>query len=501
MSFPHAIALCLLVTGIALDGHSASRKADLDTWLSRDLLPYVRQQLTTHPRFRNQSLRFVIMQDDSPQSEGNALAIAIRDRLRDSLTDIPGIKITWQADQAGVGLAAGVSDFDCTKNQASYFIGIELHQNGPDRIGVSVRALDIDDRTWVPEFGQSWQGTANGAERRQLRTITADPTFRGERYAPWDGSETDLMAANLAYELGCSLLRQTAGEYVLSEVATTSQRATANSLLELVGNNLAGIPSLQFSASAESSNAIIEGKAHQIDDDLYQYWVTITPQDASSELIALSADAYIRIPDNYLAAKLVPEAVYEFPRIENGFLASLRIVQLRQQGMCLSVSRNFTGTAKTGDARRYAAEDCYALQLQSNDDAVVFFLNHQLNNGLVRLADKHCSARSAAKIAKSQQDLRFPLPLESLRSGSWSAADHWTLHPDKDTYYALASNNSKAARALARHIERLPNRCTASLRNGLEGNDLRRWLEDLEEIVARWESDIDWQSIRVRNVY
>jgi len=176
-------------------------------------------------------------------------------------------------------------------------------------------------------------------------------------------------------------------------------------------------------------------------------------------------------------------------------------VQLSQQRMCLSEARGVTGAANSGARRRYAAEDCYALHLLSNDDAVVFFLNHQLNNGLVRLADRRCSTRSAARIAKSKEDLHFPLPLESLRSGSWSVAETWSLHPDKDTYYALASSNSKAARALARHIEQLPNRCSASIRGGLEGAELRRWLEELNEIVDHWESQIDWQSIRVRNVY
>lgn len=501
MKFLQVTVVCLLAAGYADTGHPASRNADLDTWLARELLPYVKQQLTTHPRFRNESFRFVVMRDDSPQSEGSALAIGIRDRLRDSLIDERGIRITWQADQPGVGLAAGLSGLDCTKTEASYFIGIELSENSPGQASISVRALDIGERAWVPEFGRAWQGAVTYGQRRELRTIAPDPTFRGERYAPWNESETDMMAAHLAYELGCSLLRQTAGEYVLSGVAATEQRAVANPLLELVGNNLSGVPSLQFSSSAESANAAIEGKAHQIDDDLYQYWVTITPTDPSSELVSLSANAYIRIPDNYMAAKLVPEAIYEFPRNKNGFLASLRIVQLGQQAMCISGSRQFTGTTNTNIARRNAAEHCYALQVSSNADAVIFFLNHQLNNGLVRLADQYCSTRSAARIAKSEQTLRFPLPLESLQSGSWSLGNSWSLHPDKDTYYALASTDSKAARALARHIEKLPSRCTASLRGGLEGERLRHWLEELEKIAAQWESAIDWRSIRVKNVY
>ena len=62
-------------------------------------------------------------------------------------------------------------------------------------------------------------------------------------------------------------------------------------------DNLAGIRALQRSATVGSANAVIEGKAHRIDDDLYQYWVTITPVDPETDMTTLSADAYVRIPD------------------------------------------------------------------------------------------------------------------------------------------------------------------------------------------------------------
>ena len=442
-----------------------------------------------------------MLREDSPQSRGNALSIKLRDRLRDSLTGVPGIRIAWQADQPGVGLVAGSTGLDCTRNEASYFIGIELHETSPGQVRIKVRALDVEERSWVSGFDKTWSGSITSVQRRELRRTVADSTFRGERHAPWNVSETDLMAAHLAYELGCKILRQTAGEYVLADADIDDENPVQNPLVELVGNNLAGIPSLQFSTGADAANARIEGKAHQIDNDLYQYWVTITPQDTSSDLTALSADAYIRIPDKYAAAKLVPEATYELPRIEDGFLSSFRIVRLSDQRLCLSGIRGFAGATNSGNDRRYVGDDCYALQLQASDDAVVFFLNHQLNNGLVRLAGGNCSERSAARIVKSEQDLRFPLPLESLHSASWTATEAWPLHPDKDTYYALASSNTKAARALSRHIERLPGRCTASIRRGIEGAELRRWLEELGQIVDHWESEIDWQSIRVSNVY
>ncbi len=489
------IASCLLVAALSLDGHAASRTPDLESWFSRDLVPYVKQQLTTLPRFRNESFRFVVMAEDSPKSEGTALAITLRDRLRDSVSDVPGIRVAWQADQPGVGLVADVGSLDCTRNEANYFVGIELREISPGQIDIQIRVLDIEERSWVTGFHRSWRGPVNGAQRIELHQFVSDPTFRGEREAPWKDSETDLMAAHLAYELGCKLLKQTAGEYVVAANDVEGDVDTTTALLELVSNNLAGVHALQFAAG--ETNALIEGKAHRIDNDLFQYWVTITPTDPATEMTALSADAYVRIPDKYRAAALVPEATYELGKSVDRFVSSFGVVRMHDPQDCLIDQPYFSGASNSG---RYAG-DCFALQIEASGDAVVFFLNHQLNYGLVRLADNACARKSMAKVARANEDVRLPLPLDSLRSGSWTDADTWSLSPRADTYYVLAATDTKAARALSNHIDELPKRCSASLRPGLEGEELRRWLEELDAITDHWAAAIDWRSIRVKDIY
>lgn len=479
------------------DVQAGSRDVDLDTWVNRDLKPYVRQQISSLPRFRNESLRFVVMLDDSPQSEGSALAIELRDSLRDMASDITGIRVVWQADQPGTGLIAGHANLDCTKNEADYFIGVELRETEGGQINITVRALDIEERTWVAGFNRSWQGSINSHQRRQLRQFISDPSFRGERNSPWDDSETDLMAAHLAYELGCNLLGQTAGEYIVADTGISGDVDPTKALVELVSNNLAGSRALQF--SAESANAVIEGKAHHIDDDLFQYWVTISPTNGDGELATLSADAYVRIPDKYKAASLVPEAIYALPVNDNGVLSSFGVVRLQEQQRCISNNSVFSSASNSNF--RYGAADCFALQVRAEENAVVFFLNHQLNYGLVRLANEDCTRQSQARVARNGENLRFPLPLDSLQSGEWSSATDWSLNPSRDTYYVIASTDTKAARAISRHIGKLPKRCSASVRAGLEGKALRTWLEELDAIAMHWESAIDWQSIRVKDVY
>jgi hypothetical protein len=486
-----ALPLLLLLTA-AMAG-AAPRHADLESWFSRELLPYVERELGTKPRFRNESFRFVVMQEDSPQSEGNALALSLRDRLRDAMSDVPGIRIAWQGDHPGVGLVAGSQPLDCTRNEANYFIGLELTEDRSGRIEIRVRALDLEERSWVPGFLAEWQGKLTRSQFYEFRRIAADPTFRGERDAPWVESETDLMAAHLAYELGCKLLRQTADEYVIATGDASGDVDRTSALVELVSNNLAGLPALQFGSG--ESNAVIGGKAHRIDDDLYQYWVTVTPLDPASEMTALSADAYIRIEDEFRAAELVPEATFTLPSADASFLSGLSVVRLGSADACAADGPYWSDTSSGRGPR----SQCFALEVQAREDAVVFFLNHQLSNGLVRLADDNCARRSLARIVRADQDVR--LAVDAIQSGSWLESGDWSLSPRHDTYYVIAATSTEASRALSRHVEDLPQRCSASMRPGLEGAELKRWLEDLAAITGHWPASIDWRSIHVKEVY
>jgi hypothetical protein len=465
-------------------------------------MPYVSAQLTTQPRFRNELLRFVVLTDENPQSASNKLALALRDRLQNSLADVPGIRIAWQPEQRISATANG--NIDCTKDDVHYYIGIELTEDRSGSVNIAVRALDLEDRTWVAGFSRSWHGPLSTPQRRLLRQPETDLSFRGQRGAPYDDSQTDLLAAHLAHDLGCALLRQTAGEYIVSAAdteASVDPVIGTTSMIELISNNLADYRAVQNSATTANANAVLEGKAHQIDDELFQYWITITPIDANSDMPTLSSSAYIRIPEIYAAAILEPEVRISMSKRDSGFLDTLQIVELRNVRSCAVGNSSFRSSREMNGGYSFADSDCYALEVGSTADAVVFFLNHQLNHGLVRLADNSCSQRTSAKIARTNKQIRFPLPLESLPSSSWAAAKSWQLQPDKDTYYVIAATDTKAARALAQHIERLPKRCTASVRGGLEGAELQRWLEELALVTEHWQSAIDWRSIRVKSVY
>jgi hypothetical protein len=130
----------------------------------------------------------------------------------------------------------------------------------------------------------------------------------------------------------------------------------------------------------------------------------------------------------------------------------------------------------------------------------VFFLQHQANHGLVRLADAECRKRTAARIVRSGEAVRFPIARTNSRSRDLAEALEWELAPDLDRYYAVVATDARVARKIANHMDRLPVRCTDSLRPGFEDKQLQDWLEELASVTAAHARQVDWRAIEVRNV-
>lgn len=476
---------------------AAASNPTLDIWMDRSLIPAVVAQLKTHPRFNDEVVRFVVMQDGKPAAMTNSLALALRDRLQDAVIDQSGVRVGWQVDRQSFDRGNEQGRVDCTTSDVHYYIGIELEELRSGRFSVSVRALDVAQQSWVSGFGEYWQGSLSTMQHRAFRQPGSDNAYLGQRTVPFDETQTDLLAAKLAHDLGCSLLGEMSGEYVAQ--LTHDQSDASARTLELISNNLAEYHALKILPGSAGANSLIEARAHRVDDDLYQYWVTITPSNADSDMPTISASAYIYLEETFLAA--TPSRLPDNNGLvtDSTLIRSLRIVSTSSTSLCEtsgSDSRQVYGRGYGRDPGQ-----CFALEAQTQTDAVVFFLYHQLNNGLVRLAGRDCSSRSDARIAREGQPLMFPLALITSKPLSWLPGKDWVNNPDADTFYAVASSDTKAARALGHHFERLPTRCGQSVRPGLEGAELSRWFTELKNISEHWSSEIEWRSVRVKNVY
>ena len=161
------LILLTVVVAQAIPAVAESREKDLDRWVDRDLIPYVQQQLLKHPRFRNETVMFVVLRDNAPASASNALALSVRDRLLAAAVATPGVAVGWQQGRSGNSLESQPQD--CKRDDVHYYIGVELTQRLDSSYAVDVRALDLEDRNWVTGFGKHWQGRLSTTQRQAMR--------------------------------------------------------------------------------------------------------------------------------------------------------------------------------------------------------------------------------------------------------------------------------------------------------------------------------------------
>ena len=492
------LILLALVVAQSIPTTAQSREKSLDRWLDSDLVPYVQQQLVKHPRFKNETVMFVVLQDNAPASTSNALALSLRDRLLEAAIDSSGVSVGWQQGRSGTTLESRPDD--CLHDNVHYYIGLELSQELDSSYTVAVRALDLDDRTWVTGFGRQWHGRLSTVQRQAMRQQRVDDTFLGARDVPFTLAQTDLLAANLAHQLSCTLKQQMEEDYVVSTSESSTVSEDLVGTVELIGNNLANRQALRLTTDVAQTNATLSGKAHQISDVLYQYWLTVTPDSDGSDLSALSVSAYIVIPDARPAATpplAVAERVVTHPatrpvRFEHP--PAISIPNAGKDGLISPLT--ITSPKTTSDC----FWPCSLLRTRANTDAIVFFLEHQANHGLVRLAGENCRKRTAARVARNGEVLNFPIAKTTTVSRNWNETYEWEMAASTDTFYAVVVTNSDVARQLANHIDSLPIRCSTSMRPGLKNNELKTWLAKFASITAKSSEHIDWRAIEVRDI-
>ena len=288
--------------------------------------------------------------------------------------------------------------------------------------------------------------------------------------------QNDMLARYLAHELSCALLRETSGDYIIPAEMSGESVDRFDNTIELVSNNIAANDAIELTSDARTANAEISGKAHQIDDQLFQYWLTVTPNGKDSGLSSLSVSAYVLKPD----ARNARNAPTRIDRLGDGheYVVPVRTTVAmpnKQRGALIGQS-SFSG------------------------DAVVFYIQNQPHFGLVRLDSGVCRDRTMALVVRAGDPIRFPVTYAHTFNSETIDTDKWYVTPLRDTYYAIAISDEKAARRIANHLDQLPIRCGASARRGLSGQALHEWLDEFAAISAASAQHIDWRAVEIKDL-
>jgi hypothetical protein len=105
-----------------------------------------------------------------------------------------------------------------------------------------------------------------------------------------------------------------------------------------------------------------------------------------------------------------------------------------------------------------------------------------------------------ATLVRAGDPLHFPVLYAHSLNSEAIETDTWYVRPLRDTYYAIAIADEKAARHMANHLDQLPIRCGASTRPGLTGQALQDWLHEFSLLAANYAQFIDWRAIELKDV-
>ena len=474
---------------------SSARTVSLDKWFDRELIPSVIHHLDTHPRFRNETLLFVVLGNDRPAPITNALAMSLRDRLLAAAVEANGIRVAWQ--QAPHGQSS------CTRDKPGYYVGIDIAPGLDGRYRVSVRALDVVEGRWIGGFPESWEGSLSSREHAAYRNPVADTAFLGTREVPYSADQFDLVAQHLSHALACEIFSALDADYVvtldaIAREASTAQAEPLAGTIELAARNLDEGNAIELTADREAANARLDGKAHSISGNLHQYWLGITPLSGNAG--SLSTSVYVMLDD---ANELVPDFATSSPSIAPEFapeVAPAHIAGVLMPGNSkgelvapLSVFR-----AGRNNPCVSGTQGCAILQTLALNDVIVFTLVHAGELGLSRLANETCQARPSARVLANGHTALFPVAGPPGLGRDTSASGRWLTEPGTTVYYAVATDNAPDARRIAALIERLPVSCRGRATNGLKGYELQQWLEALSRLLLEVGPHASWRALSMQ---
>ena len=461
-----------------IGGPATAASSGLDGWATTTMVPTVSRILSSHVRFRGETVRFVVFDDGAPAASSNALAIALRDQLAEAAVTTSGIRVASASPAPGQAI-------DCTRDDADYLVGVEITRGIGNAASVVVRALDIGENSWVGGFAVDWRGSLSRDEQRALATPRTDPGMRGARTAPFDASERDLLARHLARKLSCQLLRGGTSDYVIEARAGSAPGDATHwdKTLDLARRHMSAHDAVGLTTDDARATARLAGSAHEIGGGLYEYWLTVVPDGEDDDLETLSASAYVRLGPVRLAGQ--PPEAQSAPTP-----APVPVVALPGGRDAALLGPLTLAVGGSGNVLRTTARA----------DAIVFFIQYEPGKGMVRLGDRNCRARTIARLARAGESLAFPVGDRPGVKTSAGELPEWHMSPSANTYFAIAISDTRLARRVAGHVDHLPMRCGRINPRGLEHQALSDWLDELAALTEDAHRNVAWRAVETRDV-
>jgi hypothetical protein len=522
---------------------------ELTLWVDEELVPYLIKQFNYHPRFKGQRFLVVSMRGDEVQPEMDSLTRYIRDRVRTTLLQTPGINALWQPPILPGQHARHLADLPCGEfNQIQYYVGVDIQHSPLDgTVEVSVRALDVGEKRWVSGFHQSWRGQLSLAQRQKLNRRHKDESLRGLRTLPFTANQPDLLAAYLAHNLGCLLrYHPTAEEIVLYPPSPDGNETLPyfRTVLGLVGNYLGRFREVQLTDDPKQATVTLESHIYSLHGDLHQVWVTLRYTQNRRAFTGAETEAYVYLSPTsarreekpVLQPKATPWAAPPQPQLYGSLrrsdpvasetlsptsssatsrseklLGKLRLSSIANRNECIPKSRRFGERWAGFLGKTTSASPCLAVEVAVNRATRLVLVGQNSRGQLRWLTPAACHDEHPAGIhLPAGKTFRFPLlpdqvqflELDRNLGQSWVYAiavaeqavdeilDERWIHIRGSIAKKLHHNSSSYTRAIVNRL----GLCDQRWRNQRPAS---AWINDLKTVAAESTPQMEWQGIRL----
>ena len=499
------VGLALIVVGLITSCTTYPKRAvlhdtDLDQWVDTEMVPDLRKQLSDHPRFKGQPVLLVAMVDGDVRTDIDELTYNVRARVMDRLLQTPGLSLVWRPVARPLEHHRYSPESRCRDGRvAHYYIGIEIAPTPSQGYRLSMRVLDRVEGTWATGFAKSWHGSLTSAQTQALARRHPDEYLRGLRVLPFAGSDTDLLAAYLAHNLGCLLRERGSTDAQLFVESRSDASPTLALIRSLVENYLRRERGLRLTSDRAEAEFVLSVSLKRIHGTLHQVWLNANSVAAASPVASVDTNSYIALNNessSVRASSANPVSESLRPTsIVGDLISPLRVVMPLTSLTCADQTFRKHRVRSLGIGESVGRDDCFALEFDLYKDAYVFFINHRLDGNLVRLLPGPCldhSDESYYRVASIEHHLP---------SGSGKSRVRFDGEDSVgvEGFYAIAAADAEAAQALDAHIRNLPSKCAAYARTDIGPQDYEAWLSELAVLMRRFENRVDWQATRVRH--
>ncbi len=295
-----ALLLCVLISACATTpsgpGDRVEGGGPLDQWMEETAVPYLIKELGGHPMFKNQPFLLVSMKGDNVRPEIDDLTAQIREGIIDGLMTEPGVNLTWRPSEKPWELVKSVGDIECVKHRKTqFYLGLDVGLTSVEKmLYVKIKALDLEEEKWVSGFGLSWTEKPTPAQLAALERERPDELLHGQRPFPYNGTQSDLLAAHLARDLSCRFAPGERDEMIVYVERKDSENIVFfRNTFGLLKNYLAKFREVTVTDDPGRAKITVEAGVHPVHEGLHQVWAAARYKDGKKYVPGTETDAYV----------------------------------------------------------------------------------------------------------------------------------------------------------------------------------------------------------------